>query len=409
MNDEHIPAPLPTQHHPTTDLLSMIPLPQSPPPPFIAAIANNPHAIATTEVSSTSFEPFVPTLKYNDGRWSEEETRLFEEGLRLYPRNNKKISALVGTRSVTQVMAKKEYRGKKARKAQETAAAAATNTIVQPTLQPAFQPFQIRQGEECPGCIPGSGKIKGHRGMHKRQGGRYNMPSQTSYTPPHPPIYVPPPQSMAYAPPQTPMFAAYNSFNQSQSYYVPPPNPPQISRLTANEDEFGRRLAETMNYEMTDEVDDDDDWVQVDVDEDVDVYHERDRAYLRHCLRNASFWNVPPKDPFEIPALPRWRILASAKSTGISFAYVLDLPAQLSYLLSVDSFAIPSVTTTALTAALEMEHIIDDARSVKATEATIVQFKDLANSSATTGWEDDEKECFNFESYVSREMRLGKI
>lgn len=56
-----------------------------------------------------------------------------------------------------------------------------------------------------------------------------------------------------------------------------------------------------------------------------------------------------------------------------------------------------------------MEHIIDDARSVKATEATIVQFKDLANSSATTGWEDDEKECFNFESYVSREMRLGKI
>lgn len=295
MNNEHIPAPLPTQHHPTTDLLSMIPLPQSPPPPFIAAIANNPHAIATTEVSSTSFEPFVPTLKYNDGRWSEEETRLFEEGLRLYPRNNKKISALVGTRSVTQVMAKKEYRGKKARKAQETAAAAATNTIVQPTLQPAFQPFQIRQGEECPGCIPGSGKIKGHRGMHKRQGGRYNMPSQTSYTPPHPPIYVPPPQSMAYAPPQTPMFAAYNSFNQSQSYYVPPPNPPQISRLTANEDEFGRRLAETMNYEMTDEVDDDDDWVQVDVDEDVDVYHERDRAYLRHCLRNASFWNVPPK------------------------------------------------------------------------------------------------------------------
>ena len=92
----------------------------SPSSPRASALAED-EGLGTINVSSSPpsqqqwavLPQAASTTPFNKGLWSKEEEALFEEGLVRYGRNNKMISQLVGTRSVTQVMAKKEYRVRK--------------------------------------------------------------------------------------------------------------------------------------------------------------------------------------------------------------------------------------------------------------------------------------------------------
>ncbi|GMH87447.1 hypothetical protein TrVE_jg11576 [Triparma verrucosa] len=404
----------------------------SPSSPRASALAED-EGWGTNNVSSSppsqQHWPVLPqaasTTPFNKGLWSKEEEALFEEGLVRYGRNNKRISQLVGTRSVTQVMAKKEYRQKKAKK--ETVKNLPQSIHPPAPLCPAEPGVHL--AGECLQCIAGCGKLSGHRGLHKRSFSTNVMhvgPNRAQ----NPPAYNPNPN---YA--QTP--PAYNpnpNYAHSLFTHAVPCDPPPIHRPLPG--------AFPVAFEA-------------------DPFHTRDKTYLRHCLRNATFWSFPPKDHFEMPVLPGWQILGSAKSTGITFTYRVALPLQLSELLppqfcatndcikttpytSVNIFdnengtftvlyedghqrreaTVPSeklehydimmgkeITVHTLKTALEISDIIKLASKGNDLDSPLVgTFKTLLENiqenESSMNWEENEKESFDFESYVTKEMGL---